>query len=128
MQSVAGIAIRNNKIFAAKRRLGGSIGGKWEFPGGKLEAGESEEEAVIREYYEEFGLMVQPIKRLGQTSFYNGQRQYKLAAYHIQFSGEPKFLLEHEQTAWFDLLDLRHIDLSDSDRTLLGFITDLLES
>ncbi|GAB1432727.1 pyrimidine (deoxy)nucleoside triphosphate diphosphatase [Spirochaetota bacterium] len=126
MRSVAGIAIRNKKIFAAKRREGGSMGGKWEFPGGKLESGESEAEAVIREYAEEFGLNVLPVKVIGNSSFTNDLKHYSLTAYHIKFDGEPLFLLEHYETAWLGLPELEQLDLSDSDRSLLGFVKELL--
>ncbi len=50
---VAAAIEKDGKIFCAQRPEGKSLGGYWEFPGGKLEEGESPEEALIREIYEE---------------------------------------------------------------------------
>jgi 8-oxo-dGTP diphosphatase len=51
---VAGIAVSGNKIFIARRSPNKSLAGLWEFPGGKVEAGESDEAALHREFKEEF--------------------------------------------------------------------------
>ena len=54
--AVVGAAIiENNKLLAAKRSEGRSLGGYWEFPGGKINEGETPEEALQREVFEEFG-------------------------------------------------------------------------
>ncbi|MDR2110325.1 MAG: NUDIX domain-containing protein, partial [Spirochaetaceae bacterium] len=49
-RSVAGIAVEGGRFFIAQRIPGGDLGGKWEFPGGKVEEGETDAEALIREY------------------------------------------------------------------------------
>ncbi len=54
-----GVIWKDNSILIAKRKLGGLLGGLWEFPGGKLYHDESSEECVIREIYEETGLTVE---------------------------------------------------------------------
>ena len=51
-RSIACIDYRNGKIFIAKRQMVGDMGGRWEFPGGKIEEGEDLETAVIREMQE----------------------------------------------------------------------------
>lgn len=59
MRVVAGILMRDDGTFLLGRRLGPHYPGCWEFPGGKVEAGESDESALVREWREELGLKVQ---------------------------------------------------------------------
>jgi len=126
MVSVAGVAVRGAKVFVARRRAGGRMGGRWEFPGGKVEPGESEAEALAREFDEEFGLRVRVGERLGLSSFENSGKRYQLAAYRILFAGEPLFLREHDEVAWLGLEGLDGLSLADSDRALLPFVEPLL--
>ncbi|CAG9297958.1 8-oxo-dGTP diphosphatase MutT [Celerinatantimonas diazotrophica] len=57
---VVGVIIRNDKILIAKRNAKQHQGGLWEFPGGKVDAGESEVEALARELNEELGIDINP--------------------------------------------------------------------
>ncbi len=54
----AAIIYRDGKIFIAKRSSTSSLPSKWEFPGGKVDVGETLEECLTRELYEEFGIIV----------------------------------------------------------------------
>lgn len=126
MRSVAGVAVRDGKAFVARRLQGGSMGGRWEFPGGKVEEGESERDAVAREFDEEFGLPVSVGALLGESTFQNSGKRYELYAFRVGFRGEPSFLREHAETAWLGGGELRDLDLSDSDRSLLPFVLPLL--
>jgi len=56
----AGVLERKGKILAARRKKGTHLEGHWEFPGGKLEPGESPEECLVRELAEELGVSVRP--------------------------------------------------------------------
>ena len=73
--SVACIVILNKKILIAHRMNVGQMGGRWEFPGGKQEAGETDEQTVIRECGEEFGIAVSVGEKVTESSFvHNGQK------------------------------------------------------
>ncbi|PKL09592.1 MAG: CTP pyrophosphohydrolase [Spirochaetae bacterium HGW-Spirochaetae-7] len=126
MRSVAGVSIRDALVFLARRRPGGDIGGKWEFPGGKCEEGEGDETAVLREFREEFGLSVTAGAIIGKSSFANNGKTYELAAIQVLFEGEPPFLHEHVACRWVGAEELVKIDLADSDRSLLPFVLPLL--
>lgn len=126
MRSVAGISLRDASVFVAKRKPGGSMGGRWEFPGGKLEAGESYRDAVIREFREEFELDIEVGPTIGESSFRNDGRRYDLVAVLVGFDGEPGTLREHDQYRWVSGEALGDLDLADSDRSLLPFILPLL--
>lgn len=120
--SVAGIALRNGLVFAARRKPGGSMGGRWEFPGGKIEAGETPEETLIREFREELGLEVRPGPLLGESEFENDGIRFRLRAYRVEFDGEPAFLEEHQEVRWLSRRDLEALDLAPSDRSLVKFL------
>jgi 8-oxo-dGTP diphosphatase len=126
MRSVAGISLRGVSVFVARRKPGGSMGGRWEFPGGKLEAGESYRDAVIREFREEFELEIVVGQAIGDSSFQNDGRRYELTAVLVDFDGEPGTLHEHDQYRWVAGEALGELDLADSDRSLLPFILPLL--
>jgi len=126
MRSVAGIAIRGNRVFVARRVAGGAMGGKWEFPGGKLESGEHAADAAIREFDEEFGLAIAVGTMIGQSTFQNNGKHYELVALLVSFDGEPPELREHDEVRWVTAAELRALDLSDSDRSLVPFTVPLL--
>jgi 8-oxo-dGTP diphosphatase len=120
--SVAGIALRNGLVFVARRKPGGSMGGRWEFPGGKIEPGETPEGTLVREFREELGLDIRPGALLGESGFVNGGVRFRLRAYRVEFQGEPSYLAEHQEVRWLAPADLEALDLAPSDRSLLGFL------
>jgi len=98
------------------------MGGRWEFPGGKCEPGESPEPALAREYLEELGLDVRVGKCLGTAEFVKDGVVFDLKAYAIVFEGEPKFLAEHDEVMWVDRANLEALDIAPSDRQLFPFL------
>ena len=60
---------KDGKIFCAQRPEGKSLGGYWEFPGGKLEEGELPEEALIREIHEELNSQIEIISFVNEASY-----------------------------------------------------------
>ncbi|MDR3304185.1 MAG: (deoxy)nucleoside triphosphate pyrophosphohydrolase [Treponema sp.] len=117
-RSVAGIALENGKLFIAKRVQGGAMGGKWEFPGGKVEEGESDEQALAREYAEEFGVEIAVGQLVGCAAFeHKGPRH--LAAYRVALRAGAVKLVEHTEVRWVTLAEIEALDFADSDRALL---------
>ena len=127
--SVAGIALDENRVFIARRKSGGDIGGKWEFPGGKVEINENAEAALIREYREEFDLAVSVGQRIGASSFTRRDTVYNLDVYRIFFESalENITLSEHTQWKWASLDEIYEIDFADSDRALLALLENYLK-
>jgi 8-oxo-dGTP diphosphatase len=125
-RSVAGILVRQGKVFVAKRGPAGSFQGRWEFPGGKVEEGESDEAAIAREYREEFGLDVRARRCLGESMFPHRGEDRILAAWLIdqELPADPR-LLEHEAIDWVAAEALSSLDLVDSDRKLLPLVLPL---
>jgi 8-oxo-dGTP diphosphatase len=122
-RSIAGIAVKDGKVLVAKRKEGGAIGLRWEFPGGKVEAGESDEAALKREFLEEFGAAIKPLRFLGTSRFECDSGIRELAAWIVELSADARLeLREHSHVDWLSLDELATIDLADSDRKLLPFL------
>lgn len=123
---MAAVLYSEGRVFAARRLPGGDLGGKWELPGGKTEAGESDAEALAREFLEEFGSRIRVLRFLGETIFEHRGRTRSLAAYLVELEdGEKPELREHSECRWLDPAELAGLDLADSDRKLLPLIAVL---
>jgi 8-oxo-dGTP diphosphatase len=112
-RSVAGIAVEEGKIFIAKRSGGGSLGGKWEFPGGKAEDGETDEEALVREYDEEFGVPIRVGDFLGRSGFEHSGVRRILSAYRISFIVRQFILHDHTEWSWVSFDELGSFDFAE---------------
>jgi mutator protein MutT len=124
--SVAALFERPGQIFLAKRKAGGAMGGRWELPGGKAEAGETLLQALEREIQEEFGLSCRGGLELGQTNFsHNGLTQVVHLFQAFVDGGndllDNAHLVEHDQTGWFTFTQIGQMQnqLVDSDWQLL---------
>jgi len=118
-RSVAGIARRGASFFVARRISGGDLGGKWEFPGGKVEPDETDAEALIREYREEFGVAIQVGTLLAGGHFEHHRKRRILSAYEVFLDGDDFSLREHTEWRWASLDEIVALDFADSDRKLL---------
>ena len=98
---VVGAAIvRGGELFAARRGPDSSQAGLWELPGGKVEPGEDEPTALIRELQEELGITVDVGPRLGEaTHDYPGIR-VRLVAYGCRILHGAITPVEHDETVW----------------------------
>jgi mutator protein MutT len=125
-RSVAGIAVENGRIFIAKRVSGGDIGGAWEFPGGKVEAEETDEQALIREYREELGVKIRVGDYLGQAEFEHKEIKRTVFAYFVYFLDKNFALSEHTEWRWASLEEIAVFNedhqFADSDAKLLVFL------
>jgi 8-oxo-dGTP diphosphatase len=127
---VAGIAVEGAELFVARRKPGGALGGKWEFPGGKVEEGESDEAALRREYLEEFGFPVETGPLMAGASFEHHGILFRLSAYRIFFSPRWRELMrpaEHTEWRWAALGEIERLDFAGSDRALLPGLQSYLD-
>lgn len=115
IQVSAGILIRDNKVLLAKRPAGKHLAGYWEFPGGKVEPGESPEESLAREFKEEFGVevLVNGLFHINIHS-YPGKK-VRLISFLVMHKRGDFMLHEHEEIAWAELKELLNFPLSPAD-------------
>lgn len=103
----------------AKRKPGGAIGGKWEFPGGKVEAGETPEQALAREWQEELAATITVGEPICEGFFRHGEKTYRLLAYHVFTNDSPHPGPEHDELGWFHPEQMTRLDIPDSDRIVV---------
>ncbi|MFF3841959.1 (deoxy)nucleoside triphosphate pyrophosphohydrolase [Streptomyces sp. NPDC001930] len=112
---VAGALYDRGRLLAARRSAPVELAGRWELPGGKLEPGESPEEALVRELREELGVEVEPGERIpGEWPLKPG---YVLRVWTARLlSGEPRPLEDHDALRWLTRSELDSVDWLDQDR------------
>jgi 8-oxo-dGTP diphosphatase len=129
--SVACIAYKDKKIFIAKRKQIGDMGGKWEFPGGKIENNEAPEVAIKREMQEEFGVEVTVGEKIASASFMHRGKDCTVNAYSVQFAHDgmniPFVLTEHTEYKWVNPLEIKKLDFVDSDLKLYPYVLEYLK-
>jgi 8-oxo-dGTP diphosphatase len=123
-QIVVGVAvIREGRVLAALRA--GPDGG-WEFPGGKVEPGETDEQAAVRELREELALEIEPGASLGAAQPIGDK--YLLRVYAAALvSGEP-VLHEHSAIRWVGAAELTELEWLRADRPFLPVVRGLLRA
>jgi len=123
---VAAVIIKDKRVFCAQRNDAGEQGLRWEFPGGKIEAGESPEQALIRENQEELSSTI-CVKRLLTTV----EHQYKtfditLHAYVCELAEGSLLLSEHVASHWLAKDELETVDWAEADIPIMRRVREIL--
>jgi 8-oxo-dGTP diphosphatase len=119
----AGLLKQNGKILLCKRPTHKSRGGKWEFPGGKLESGETAAEAIYRELQEELNILVSVSGVAGDVMWIYPDVSIHLTLLHCTITGGSLTLREHEALAWVAKEEALSLDLAEADRKLVETIS-----
>ncbi|MDZ4401028.1 (deoxy)nucleoside triphosphate pyrophosphohydrolase [Prosthecobacter sp.] len=118
---VCAIIVRGERIMIAQRPPGKKLGGLWEFPGGKVEAGESSEAALHRELHEELGCTVRITQTLPAFVHAYPWGSIELIPFVCELAAESPEPHPHEHTAlaWVERAKLSAYDLAPADVPLL---------
>jgi 8-oxo-dGTP diphosphatase len=117
MQTVtAAILIDEDMIFIAQRKPGKRLAGLWEFPGGKLEAGETLHECLAREMKEEFGVEVVVREFFGESIYDYEHGAIRLLAYLIDWTGGEMVSVDHQDSRWVAFENLNDYEFVPADR------------
>jgi 8-oxo-dGTP diphosphatase len=114
---------RDGRVLIAQRPAGKHMAGRWEFPGGKVAAGESESQALTRELREELGVTVIACRPFTRLSHSYEDRVVELSMWLVDvFSGEPVGL-DGQQLKWVAVSGLEQEDILEAD---LPFVRALI--
>lgn len=115
---VAAIIIDNGKVFATQRGYGEFKDG-WEFPGGKIEVGETPEDAIVREIKEELDTEVEVIELLGTVEYDYPNFHLTMDCFICKIKSGDLVLKEHEAAKWLTLETLNSVDWLPADQGLI---------
>ena len=120
MIDVAAAVIKDdkNRIFIARKRKGLSLEGLWEFPGGKIEKGETATQAIERELLEEMNLEVEAGEFLGESVYAYEKFTVRLIAHYAKIIGGQIRLTDHDSYEWVDAEALRGYIMAPADEQL----------
>ena len=131
---VGGMIVDNllapSRVLAARRTRPPSLRGRWEFPGGKAEPGESPQGALIRELREELGIsvavgaeLVEPDRGTWQIS-----KDLEMRLWFVTVGeGDPVAADSHDKLAWLDAGSLESLNWLDTDRQALPQLLEVLK-
>ena len=121
-QVTAAVIEKDGKILIAQRRKGSALGGRWEFPGGKIEPGETAEACLKRELKEEFDIECEVGKFIIASRFRYCLVPIELLAYRVShLSGEFK-IREHEEIRWVSPSELGSFDFMPADKPIVRLL------
>ena len=127
-QVTAAVIEKNGKILIAQRLKGRALGGRWEFPGGKIEPGETPEAALIRELEEELGITV-PAACLAPATFasapLNDRHLVLLLFVARKWQGVPT-ALDADALKWVYPAELHQLAMPPADKPLIGLLEALV--
>jgi 8-oxo-dGTP diphosphatase len=116
---------RTGQVLIAQRPAGKPLAGRWEFPGGKVAAGESEHGALVRELREELGIEVTASRPFMRLTHAYADRDVELSLWVIErFTGTPRSL-DRQQLKWVAPRHLAQQDLLEADRPFVEALRDL---
>ncbi len=117
----AGLIWRHGKVLAGQRSEA-KYGGLWEFPGGKIEEGESAEECLQRELQEELGIICKVGRLFAETEWEREDKIILLKSFTIDsFVGEPRNNV-HLQLKWCDPQSLSDREFLPADRPIIDLL------
>ena len=123
VEVIAAVVERNGRYLICQRPLHKRHGGLWEFPGGKVEPGETFFQAASRELSEELALQVTSVGavRFAQRDF---DSPFQISFVDVSAAGEP-VLHEHCALNWLTIDELLHVDLAPADRQYVQVLFSL---
>ncbi len=114
-----------NKTLAVQRSSRMSLPMKWEFPGGKIESGETETDCIKREIREELNIEIELLDRLTPSVYHYPTFTIELIPYTANFVSGELILKEHHQYLLLDKIELNTLDWAEADMAIVNKIMEI---
>jgi 8-oxo-dGTP diphosphatase len=123
---VAAVIITDGRVLACERSAPPEVAGRWEFPGGKVEPGESDQQALARECAEELGVRVEVGDRVGpDVPLARGRAVLRVFAVRL-LQGDTPQALEHTSMRWLAADELDSVPWLPADQPIVAELPSLL--
>lgn len=119
---VAGIIYKGNRFLIAQRNLEKAQGGLWEFPGGKVELDETNEQALIREIKEELNADIEIEEFIGENTHHYPDKDIRLIFYKAKLISKEIHLIEHEDYRWITREEKDKFEFAGADKVVFDMI------
>ncbi len=119
---VAAVIEVDGRFLLTRRQPGVHLAGYWEFPGGKIHAGETHAEALARELREELDVAAAVSRLVLSTTHRYPEKTVTLYFYECAITGTPR-PLQQQEMRWVPREDLRSLDFPEGDRELIDILT-----
>jgi len=123
---VGAAVVRDGRLLVARRSRPADLAGRWELPGGQVEPGEPEADALARECLEELAVTIIVGDQVGPDLPLGRRRLLRIYAATLP-AGEPR-AIEHAELRWVRATELRTLDWLPADRAVLPELSELLRS
>ncbi len=112
----AGVIVFEHRILIAQRRHDKTLGLLWEFPGGKIEAGETPQECLKREIKEEFSIDISVCDFIMEHTHHYEDFDLHMYVYKATWDGQGTIqICDHEQYKWVNIDELDHYQFAGAD-------------
>lgn len=122
---VGGALLHEGRVLAARRSAPPEFAGRWEFPGGKAEPGETPAQALVRELREELGVETRALERVPGAWPVRADLELHIWTAEL-LAGTPEPLQDHSELRWLTAAELDSVDWLDQDRFALPLVRRLL--
>ena len=115
----AAIIIEDQNVLITQRHSDDAMGEKWEFPGGKIEPGETPQACLRRELYEELGIIVEVQEFYSASKYAYDHITIQLLAYKAVIQVGQITLHTHQAYQWVPMQELLRFDFSEADKPIV---------
>lgn len=126
VEVVAAVIMRDDTVFCAQRKDEGETAKQWEFPGGKIEIGETREQALAREIFEEFSTRIKVDEYITTVNHEYNTFSITLHAYRCSVIKGSLTLTEHLDSRWLARDELLNLDWAAADIPIAEQVREMM--